>query len=392
VASTGDVVVIGAGVIGAACAYAAARAGLRVLVVDRGPAAGGTSSRGEGILLVSDKPPGPELDLALLSLREWNRLALELSALNGQPAGGFEYAPKGALVVAKREASLAALRTLADSQVLAGVMAEHVSLDALPHYERYLTPDLAGGVHYSQEHQVNPMLATTRLLEAAQRNGARLLTHSPVIDVLRDRRGRLQGIRTPGGDLFAPVVVNATGPWAGQVSALFGAWLPVEPRRGVILVTQPLPPLVRHDVYAFEYIANVASNNPGLEMSPVVHGTPAGPVLIGATRERVGFRSDVPITITRQLAQQAIELFPVLSRANVIRTYAGFRPFSPDHLPIIGWDPRVDGLLQATGHEGAGISLAAVTGLLVSQLLTGLPTEVDLSAVSPHRFYSKNLA
>jgi glycine/D-amino acid oxidase-like deaminating enzyme len=387
VAITSDVVVVGAGIVGAACAYAVAKAGLRVLVVDRGPLAGGTSSRGEGILLVSDKPGGPELALALLSLKEWSGVAAELSELNGQPGGGFEYAPKGALVVAGRESSLVALHELAAGQVRVGVEAERVPAEALCTYEPHLHPDQAGGVHYAQEHQVQPMLATARLLEEARRNGARVLTHAPVIEVLTDRRARVRGVRTPSTDVAAPVLVNAAGPWSGQVAALCGVPLPVEPRRGVILVTEPLPPLVRHDVYAFEYVANVASDNPGLEASPVVHGTPAGPILIGASRERVGFRAEMPLSVVRQLADQAVRLFPVLSDTRIIRSYVGFRPFSPDHLPIIGWDPRVEGLIHACGHEGAGISLAAITGKIVSQLIARTTPDIDISPFRPDRFW-----
>src|ERR687885_1252957 len=118
-----DVVVIGAGVVGAACALAAARAGLRVEVLDRGPVAGGTTGASEGNLLVSDKPPGPELDLALLSLRLWVELAEHVRAVTG---GGFEFERKGGLVVAADPAALPGLAALASDQRHAGVEAGQV--------------------------------------------------------------------------------------------------------------------------------------------------------------------------------------------------------------------------------------------------------------------------
>ncbi|MEU0458909.1 FAD-dependent oxidoreductase, partial [Streptomyces sp. NPDC006129] len=145
---TCDVVVIGAGVVGAACALYATRAGLDTVVVDRGPVAGGTTGAGEGNLLVSDKEPGPELDLALLSARLWAELARE------GLGKAVEYEAKGGVVVAGGEAARAGLEELAAGQRAAGVEAVPVPADRLTDLEPYLAPGLAGGVHYPQDAQV----------------------------------------------------------------------------------------------------------------------------------------------------------------------------------------------------------------------------------------------
>ena len=109
-------------------------------------------------------------------------------------------------------------------------------------------------------------------------------------------------------------------------------------------------------------MANVASDDAGLETSVVVEGTRAGTVLIGASRERVGFDRTMSLPVLRRLAAQAVGLFPFLAEVNLLRSYLGFRPYCPDHLPVIGPDPRVPGLVHACGHEGAGIGLSAATG------------------------------
>lgn len=158
------------------------------------------------------------------------------------------------------------------------------------------------------------------------------------------------------------------------------------PRRGFVLVTEPLPPLVRHKVYAADYVAHVGSGSADLQSSAVVEGTQAGPILVGASRERVGFDRRPAPRVLRRLAAQAVALFPVLAGVQVVRSYRGFRPYLPDHLPAIGADPRAPGLYHACGHEGAGIGLAPATGLLLAQLLSGKPTELDLSAFRPDRF------
>ncbi|MFH9011552.1 NAD(P)/FAD-dependent oxidoreductase [Streptomyces sp. NPDC017943] len=374
---TCDVVVIGAGVVGAACALYAARAGLRPVVVDRGPVAGGTTGAGEGNLLVSDKEPGPELELALLSARLWAELAEE------GLGGAVEYEAKGGLVVAGGDTALAGLEKLAAGQRAAGVAVLPVPATGLRDLEPHLAPGLAGGMHYPQDAQVMPALAAAHLLRAS---GARLLTGREVTEVLRGAGGAVRGVRTDRGELHAPAVVNAAGTWGAEVAARAGVRLPVLPRRGFVLVTEPLPPRIRHKVYAADYVADVASDAASLQTSPVVEGTPAGPVLIGASRERVGFDRSLSLPAVRALAAGATALFPFLAGVRALRTYAGFRPYLPDHLPAIGPDPRLPGLFHACGHEGAGIGLATGTGRLIARALTGEPPDLDLGPFRPDRF------
>lgn len=370
-----DAVIIGAGVVGAACAYYAARAGLSVAVVDRGPVAGGTTGSGEGNLLISDKEAGPELDLALLSNGLWHELAAVLPR-------EIEYEAKGGLVVAPHQASLEALRTFAEGQRKAGVEAVEASPDDLRDLEPHLAHGLAGGFLYPQDAQLQPAQAAAQLLAAS---GAEVHLGEEVTGFVRSGE-TVRGVRTTRRELLAPAVVNAAGTWAGAVAELAGVTLPVLPRRGFVLVTEPLPRVVRHKVYAADYIANVASGSAALQSSAVVEGTPSGPVLIGATRERVGFDRTLSTEALRRLATQAADLFPVLADVKVLRTYHGFRPYLPDHLPAIGPDPRRPGLLHACGHEGAGIGLAPATGLLIAAALTGAEPAVPLRPFSPDRF------
>ncbi|NUP20309.1 MAG: FAD-binding oxidoreductase [Streptomyces sp.] len=373
---TCDVVVVGAGMVGAACALYAGRAGLDVILVDRGPVAGGTTGAGEGNLLVSDKEPGPELDLALLSGRLWGELAREFGE-------AVEYEAKGGVVVASSPGGLAALERFAAGQRAAGVVAESVAGDGLYDLEPHLAPGLPGGVHYPQDCQVMPTLAAAHLIRAS---GARLLTGRTVTDILRAPDGSVCGVRTDRGDIHAPAVVNAAGTWGGELAALAGVHLPVLPRRGFVLVTEPLPRRVRHKVYAADYVADVASDSAALQTSPVVEGTAAGPILIGASRERVGFDRTFSLPVVRALAAGATRLFPFLERVRAMRSYLGFRPYLPDHLPAVGPDSRVPGLYHACGHEGAGIGLATGTGHLIAQALTAKTPDLDLAPFRPDRF------
>jgi glycine/D-amino acid oxidase-like deaminating enzyme len=375
-----DVLVIGAGMVGAACAYYCAEAGLRVGVLERGAVASGTTSGGEGNILVSDKEPGAELDLALLSVRLWRVLGERLGA------DRFELQAKGGVVVARTSAALAGLADLATRQRACGVEAVDVGAGELAELEPRLTRDVAGGVHYPQDMQVQPMLAAAELLRHARSLGATVHTATAVTGFVLGRDGAITGVRTSAGELSARWVVNAAGTWGGEIADLAGAPVPVLPRRGFILVTEPLPPVVRHKVYSADYVANVASDDAALETSAVVEGTRAGTVLIGASRERVGFDRTLSLPVLRRLAAQAVGLFPFLAEVNLLRGYVGFRPYCPDHLPVIGPDPRVPGLVHACGHEGAGIGLAAATGHLVARTLTGESLDLDLTPFRPDRF------
>ena len=373
-----DAVVIGAGIVGAACCYYLARAGLKVAVIERGAVAAGTTGAGEGNILVSDKEPGPELELAQLSVRLWRQL-------DGELGPDAELEPKGGLVVAAGPDERRQLDEFAAAQAAAGVEVRAVGPAGLRDLEPHLAGGLAGGVLYPEDMQVQPMMAAALMLRAAKDLGAELRLHEEVT-AIETAAGRVAGVRTSTGGLSAGLVVNAAGTWAGELAARAGLALPVLPRRGFIVVTEPLPRMIRHKVYTADYVTNVASGSAGLEISTVVEATASGTVLIGASRERVGFDRTSSMKIVGTLAARAVRLFPVLAGVRAIRFYRGFRPYCPDHLPVIGADTRLPGLLHACGHEGAGVGLAPATGHLIAQIVTGQTAPVSLAPFDPGRF------
>lgn len=366
-----DVVVVGAGIVGAACAEALSAAGVRVLVLDRGAPASGTTAAGEGNILVSDKAPGPELDLAIASRAEW----LAVLARLPERVADVEWEPKGGLVVATGEPG--PLEDFAAGQRAAGVDARVIKPADAFELEPLLTPAVTVAVHYPDDAQLQPVLAATALLAAVRARGGAVRGGVTALSVRRSAGGRVTGVETDAGVVACGAVVNACGPWAGDFGSAAGAPLRIMPRRGMILVTAPLPECVRHKVYDADYVGAVGSGDADLQTSTVVESTRAGTVLIGSSRERIGFDDAVRVKVLRELARKAVGLFPFLGEVPVMRAYGGFRPYAPDHLPVIGADPRVDGLWHATGHEGAGIGLAASTGRLITELFLGLSPHVD---------------
>ena len=316
--------------------------------------ASGTSSACEGNILVSDKELGPELELTRYSLGVWHGDLGEHKRL-------WEFESKGGIIVASRESSLASLHRVMAVQTGYGVRSKSWTGTQLREAEPHIPPDALGGASYPEDCQVQPMLVAAHLVRLATRAGARFVADTPLPGSCASG-DRVTGVQTPRGDFSAAAVVNCTGTWAGELAALAGVSVPVLPRRGFVMVTEPLPPMVHHKVYAAEYIDNVGSSDAGLQASPVVEGTPGGTILIGSTRERVGFDRTVSTNALRLLAGNAAALFPFLEHVKAIRHYHGFRPYCPDHLP--GDRPRrsCPRAVARAGHEGAGIGLSAGTG------------------------------
>jgi glycine/D-amino acid oxidase-like deaminating enzyme len=370
--------VIGAGLVGACSALSLVNAGLRVLVLDRGPVASGTTGAGEGNILVSDKEPSAELTLALRSRDAWFEINTDIG-------GGFELEDKGGVVVSRSEKGIADLKKLSALQAVHGIQVVELDAKGIKEIEPYISDNVEYAVLYPQDAQCQPMLAAAQIMRAVKKRGGAFIQGENVKSI-NVKSGKVVGLTTEKNTYTCPIIINATGTWAGEIAKMAGSYLPIMPRRGFILVTAPAPKIIHHKVYDADYVANVASSDADLQSSAVVEGTESGTILIGASRERVGFKSDLDVAVLRQLARQAISLFPILSNIALLRAYRGFRPYAPDHLPVIGEDANVKGLWHAAGHEGAGIGLAPATGELITAQITSTKTFMDPTPFSPKRF------
>ena len=371
-----DAIVIGAGIVGASVALSLTNAGFKVLVIDRGAVSSGTTGAGEGNILVSDKDPGPELTLALRSRDLWFEMQEDVG-------DAFELEAKGGVVVARNDDG--PLMKLSSEQSLHGVAIQKLDHASLHELEPFLDQRYQSGVFYPQDAQCQPMLAAAHVIRAVVQRGGAFISQAKVAKI-HVRDGAVTGIETSQGNFSAPIIVNATGTWAGELAQMAGSHLPIAPRKGFILVTEPTKKYVFHKVYDSDYVANVASSDADLQTSTVVEGTRAGTILIGASRERVGFDGSMNYEILRRLAAQATSLFPVLRDVQLLRAYRGFRPYAPDHLPVIGEDAKIKGLWHSAGHEGAGIGLAPGSAALITDAILGRESFMDGTAFSPSRF------
>ena len=361
-----DAIVVGAGIVGAACAAALARDGWRVTIFERSFASSGTTSVGMGHLVVMDDSP-EQLALTKYSLRLWR----ELTPILDRRA---ELDACGTLWVAEDEAQLEALRAKRELYATADVATEVLDAQALCEAEPNLRRDLAGALRVTHDSVVYPPGATLSLLDDARKHGAVLRDGIDVEAIVPN------GVRLANEVLRADIVVNATGPWAPRLTPA----LPITPRKGHLAITDRYPAFCRHQIVELGYLSSahvMTSESVAFNIQP----RSTGQVLIGSSRELVGWDAQINREILRRMLQRASHFMPGLGDLSVIRCWTGFRPATPDKLPLIGpWDP-IPGLWIAAGHEGLGITTSLGTARLLADQIAGRAPEIDPGPFSPMR-------
>jgi sarcosine oxidase subunit beta len=374
-----DVVIIGGGIIGCSCAYYLSREGVKVHLVERGSIASGTSGACEGNILQWDKQPGIELKLGVASASLYETLSEELPL-------DIEYAKKGSILVAENQEDLGGAEQIVRSLQSEGVPCWLATRDDLFELEPNLARDIASGAIFPEDAQVQPMLATIALAQAAKNHGTVIQTFTEVKDIELSPERSVVAVDTTAGRIPTQAIVNAAGVWSNAIGEMVGFDIPVLPRKGHIVVTEPVPNIVNCKMMEAGYTQTVGDDARGLAIAAVVERTLSGNILLGSSREFAGFDCSVDPDVIRAIVARALRFFPKLKSIHAIRTYAGLRPYTPDHLPIIAEADTVKGFYVATGHEGAGICLGPITGKLISQMITGQETDLPVEQLSLSRF------
>lgn len=362
-----DVLIVGAGIIGAACADALAAAGLAVLVVEREATGSGATAAGMGHLVVMDDNPA-ELALTSYSLELWRQLAA------ADPAS-HEYSGCGTLWIAADEEEMAAARDKQATLQAHGIACEMLDAAALYAHEPQLRGGLGGGLRVGGDAIVYPPKSAAFLLARARSRGAQM------------RTGQVQAITAhgvllaDGSELHADKVLVANG----SASVQLLPELPIRPKKGHIAITDRYPGLIRHQLVELGYIKSAHAAS-GDSVAFNLQPRPTGQLLIGSSRQfDVAERAVEPAILARMLAH-ATGFVPALAGLNVLRCWTGLRAASSDGLPLLGPHPSRPNVWLASGHEGLGITTSLASAQLLAAQIAGSQARIPITPYLPARF------
>lgn len=366
-----DVVVVGGGAIGLACAWRAAQRGLRVCVLERGRPGEGASGVAAGMLVPVTEVDFGEEELLRLKLASADMFSGFVE--EAEDASGLEtsYLREGALYVASDRDELEALHRLHEVQRSHGLDAEWLLPSTCRDLEPGLSPACAGGILAPGDGQIDPAALVAALALAAERAGARIVSDADVVEGLIGA-GRIEGVATADGRYEADHVVLATGCWSGSAP-----WLPEEARPPV----RPVKGQVVDLRGPAGFVARLPVHTPWVYVVP----RPDGRVLVGATVEEQGFDVSVTAGAVLELLREAYRVLPDVAELELVGARAGLRPGTPDNAPLIGRG-ALEGLVLATGHYRNGILLAPITAEAVAALLAGDEPDPVTAPFAAERF------
>jgi glycine/D-amino acid oxidase-like deaminating enzyme len=362
-----DVVIVGAGIVGAACADEFARRKLRVAVVDRDFVGSGATAAGMGHIVVMDDSEA-QFALTRYSRRLWQELRRELP-------DDVEYELCGTIWVAADEEELIEVRRKHDYYGGLGVPTEVLDSGQLKHLEPNLREGMAGGLLVPEDGVLYPPCAAGFLMKRAQERGADLQVGASVAKI-----GQGRVLLNDGREFSARIIVNAAGASAPELTP----GIAIMKRKGHLVITDRYPGFLRHQLVELGYLKSahsVSSDSVAFNVQP----RRTGQILIGSSRQYGAENKDVDGSILSRMLRRAQQFMPGLGTMSAIRTWTGFRAATPDKLPLIGPWPGDKSLFLATGHEGLGITTSLGTARILVDQITGAKSEIPIEPYLPSR-------
>lgn len=347
-----DAIIIGAGIVGAACAAEFAREGLRVAIVEAGIVGGGATAAGMGHLVVMDDSEA-QFALTRYSQQLWDEIS-------GALPREVEHDACGTIWIAADDEEMAEARRKEKFYSARGVRVELLDAQALAEAEPNLRPGLLGGLRVPGDSVIYPPCAAQLFVDQAIAKNAELFLGKAVATITAG------GVRLSDGTFIsAGLIVNSAGSWAPDLTS----GLDVKKRKGHLVITDRYPNFLRHELVELGYLKSahsLTSDSVAFNIQP----RKTGQLLIGSSRQYGVGDTRVDTSILARMLDRAIEYLPALRKLSSLRAWTGFRAATPDKLPLIG--PHVDHqrLYLATGHEGLGITTSLATAkLLLAQIL-----------------------
>jgi D-hydroxyproline dehydrogenase subunit beta len=364
---TYDVVIVGAGIVGAACADAFAERRLRVAVVDRDVVGSGATAAGMGHIVVMDDSDA-QFALTNYSQRLWQQMRPELP-------DDVEYEQTGTIWVAADEEEMTEVLRKREYYQKRGVAVAVMDARQLKEAEPNLRDGLAGGLLVSGDAVLYPPCAARFLIGRAQQRGVKLKLGGSVVQISEGSVRLNDGQEIAGG-----IVVNAAGANAAELTA----GIDVKKRKGHLVITDRYPGFLRHQLVELGYLKSahsVSRDSVAFNVQP----RRTGQILIGSSRQYGAEHKEVDQVMLANMVHRAQEYMPALGSMSAVRVWTGFRAATPDKLPLIGPCPGYKSVFLATGHEGLGITTSLGTARLLVDQVTATKPEIAVEPYLPSR-------
>jgi D-hydroxyproline dehydrogenase subunit beta len=368
-----DVVIVGAGIVGAACADEFARRGLRVAVVDRDFVGSGATAAGMGHIVVMDDSEA-QFALTRYSQQLWQELRPELP-------DDVEYEQCGTVWVAADEDELMEVRRKRDYYGNRGVPTEVLDSRRLELLEPNLRDGMVGGLLVPEDGVLYPPCAAGFLMKRALERGADLRIGASVAQI---GQGRI--LLNDGREFRAEIIVNAAGAFAAELTP----GIEIMKRKGQLVITDRYPGFLRHQLVELGYLESAHSVS-GDSVAFNVQPRRTGQILIGSSRQYGAENKDVDSNILGRMLRRAQQFMPGLGAMSAVRTWTGFRAATPDKLPLIGPWPGDKSIFLATGHEGLGITTSLGTARIVADQVTRAKPAIPIEPYLPSRAAREHL-
>jgi D-hydroxyproline dehydrogenase subunit beta len=362
-----DVVILGAGIVGAACADEFSQRGMRVAVIDRDVVGGGATAAGMGHVVVMDDSEA-QFALTRYSQQLWQKLRAELP-------DDVEYEQCGTIWVAADEEEMTEVRRKHAFYGERGVPTEVLDAECLKKLEPNLRTGMAGGLLVPEDAVLYPPCAARFLIERAQKKGSELLLGVSVAEIGQGRVRLGSGVIISGR-----ILVNAAGAWAAELTP----GVEIKKRKGHLVITDRYPGFLRHQLVELGYLKSahsVASDSVAFNVQP----RRTGQILIGSSRQYGAEHKEVDHGMLTRMLGRAQEYMPGIRPMSAVRTWTGFRAATPDKLPLIGPWPGDKSLFLATGHEGLGITTSLATAKILVDQIAGSKSEIPIDPYLPSR-------